>query len=129
MGRELIVCDTSAVIAALRDEPGGDRVLAQIADSVMSAVNFSELVTYAARTGSDVDELRTDLAALGVTVHAFDEDMAMVAGRLVEHTKPLGLSLGDRACLALGLALGAPIITTDRSWARLNIGAMIEVIR
>jgi len=49
--------------------------------------------------------------------------------RRVAQSRPLGLSLGDRACLALGLALKAPVYTADKSWKKLKVGARIHVIR
>lgn len=73
--------------------------------------------------------VRTALEGLGLDVHTFDTAMAYSAGALRPVTRGLGLSLGDRACLALGLALSAPVLTTDRSWKKLRIGAKIRVIR
>jgi ribonuclease VapC len=60
---------------------------------------------------------------------AFTAEHAKAAGSLIARTRTLGLSLGDRACLALGLALGAPVYTADRSWKNLKLGVRIHVIR
>jgi PIN domain nuclease of toxin-antitoxin system len=59
----------------------------------------------------------------------FTADHARLAGTLIVQTRSLGLSLGDRACLALGLTLKAPVYTTDKSWKNLKLGVQIHVIR
>jgi ribonuclease VapC len=59
----------------------------------------------------------------------FTSEHAKLAGDLVAQTRPLGLSLGDRACLALGLSLKAPVYTADKSWKKVKVGARIHVIR
>ena len=68
------------------------------------------------------------LSGLGLEVREFDTELALMAGALREVTRPLGLSLGDRACLALGIAEGAPILTTDRAWADVPIETTAEVV-
>jgi PIN domain nuclease of toxin-antitoxin system len=59
----------------------------------------------------------------------FTAEQAKAAGSMVAETRAWGLSLGDRACLALGLALQAPVYTADRSWKNLKLGVQIHVIR
>jgi PIN domain nuclease of toxin-antitoxin system len=60
---------------------------------------------------------------------AFSAEHAETAGNLTTKTRPLGLSLGDRACLALGMVLRAPVYTADKSWKRLKLGVPIHLIR
>jgi PIN domain nuclease of toxin-antitoxin system len=69
------------------------------------------------------------VAGLALRVVAFDEPQARAAARLRASTRHAGLSLGERACRALGLTLGRPVVTADRAWAELNVGAEIVLIR
>jgi PIN domain nuclease of toxin-antitoxin system len=55
--------------------------------------------------------------------------MAYEAGMLRRTTRAVGLSLGDRACIALGSRLSAPVFTTDRRWQTLKVGVKIRVVR
>jgi predicted nucleic acid-binding protein len=77
-------------------------------------------------------ETRTEPAerqALELEVIPFDVAQAMVAGKLRSRIRSLGLSLGDRACLALAMARGLPAVTMDRGWAALDIGAEVIIAR
>ena len=124
------VVDTSAVLALLWEEPGADTIAAVLDRASISAVNWSELVAVMAERGLPDEAIRNSLSALPVAaVVPFDGDQADLAGRLRRTTRHAGLSLGDRACLALGLALGLPILTADRAWRDLNIGADVRLIR
>ena len=95
----------------------------------MSSVNWSEVVQKALLRGADIRGMREDLIDLGLTVEHFTVWQAELAGRLAPQTRPLGLSLGDRACLALALDLGFPVLTGDRIGAGLKIELDIRVIR
>jgi PIN domain nuclease of toxin-antitoxin system len=66
---------------------------------------------------------------LGCSIVAFSEGQALEAGSLVAQTREFGLSLGDRACLALAIDRKATVYTTDRAWAELGLGIRVEVIR
>lgn len=124
------VVDTSAVVALLWEEPGADMVAAALEQAAISAVNWSELVAVMTERGLPDDAVRGSLSALPIAaVVPFDGDHAEIAGRLRRSTRHAGLSLGDRACLALGLALGLPVLTADRAWRDLQIGAEIRLIR
>ena len=123
------VLDASAVLSLLREEPGGDAVAEVLTYSSISAVNFSELVAKLCEWGADADEARQTLVELGLHVIDFDLPQAVEAGALRPRTRSAGLSLGDRACLALAQARGAQALTADRSWAALDIGVEIRVIR
>jgi len=100
-----------------------------LATAAGSAVNVAEVHTKLVSRGGDADEAWEDaLSAVGEVV-PFTAEQARIAGGLVKQTRSLGLSLGDRACLALGIALKAPVYTTDRTWKNLNVGVRIHVIR
>ncbi len=95
----------------------------------MSAVNLSEVVAKLSDRGMPEKAIETALEALGLDVHAFDRAMAYSAGMIRRVSRSLSLSLGDRACLALGLRLSAPVLTTDQDWKAVKIGVKIRVIR
>lgn len=121
--------DASALIARFRGEAGADRVDALIDGSCVSAVNLSELVQRLADLGASEDLVGEILRRLPCRVEAFDADMALAAGLLRRPTKAMGLSLGDRACLALARRLGWPAVTADRAWAELDLGIEVVLIR
>ena len=124
-----VVLDASALLAYLQDEPGGERVRGVLADSVMSSVNWAEVIGKARDERVDTQGLREDLASLGLALEPFSAEQGEIAGRLKERTRRLGLSLGDRACLALGSDRGETVYTADRAWLHLELGVDIEAIR
>jgi ribonuclease VapC len=95
----------------------------------IGAVNLSEVVAKLIDDGVPEGEIRRAIGRLELDVHAFDAQHAYLAGALREGTRTLGLSLGDRACLALAHTLGVPALTADRSWSGLDLGIAIELIR
>ena len=124
-----VVLDASALLAYLQDEPGGERVRGVLADSVMSSVNWAEVIGKARDERVDTRGLREDLASLGLALEPFSAEQGEIAGRLKERTRRLGLSLGDRACLALGSDRGETVYTADRAWLQLELGVDVEAIR
>ena len=124
-----VVLDASALLAYLQDEPGAERVRAALANAVMSTVNWAEVVGKARDDGVDTRELREDLASLGLAFEPLSAVQAEIAGQIKERTRRYGLSLGDRACLALGSDRGEPICTADRVWEQLDLGVEVESIR
>ena len=123
------VLDASAVIALLNREKGHENIEALLDDAYVSAVNLAEIVSTLAKRGLDHERIKANLKALGLTVVPFDEALAYRVGTLRNPTSKLGLSLGDRACLATAASLQKPAITTDRVWKKLDIGVDIRVIR
>lgn len=125
----VFVLDTSALLAVAFHEPGGERVKEAGAESLVSTVNSSEV--WAKLVDRDVPEaeLRVVFAEMEMNQVPFDPVQAEIAGRLRKNTRRFGLSLGDRACLALAIARKMPVLTADRAWADLNLGVEIEVIR
>ncbi len=123
------VLDASALLAYLQREPGHDRVAAVLPRSVISAVNWTEVIGKTHSAGLQTEDLLDSLASLGLTVEPFSSTQAEIAGRLLERTRPLGLSLADRACLALATDRGEVAHTADRAWLRLRPEIDIEAIR
>jgi PIN domain nuclease of toxin-antitoxin system len=124
------VLDASALLAVLQREAGAEVVLPVIEGALMSSVNWSEVVQKAAARGVAVDRrMRRDVEAIGVRIVPFAPDDAEAAAGIWEAAPRAGLSLGDRACLALARDRGAVALTTDRAWAALPLGVTVEVVR
>lgn len=125
-----VVLDASAILALLNHEPGTDKLTPEIlSNATSSTVNLAEVLTKLVSAGGPPDEAWEDALTPVRDSAPFTDDHAKIAGSLVAGTRHLGLSLGDRACLALGLALKAPVYTADRSWKALKLGIRIHVIR
>lgn len=125
----MTVLDSSAVLAFLFKEPGGDQVHGLFRTSMVSAVNVTEIVAKQIDKGlaPDLAERRCD--GLDLDVMPFDHELARLAGKLRADTKHKGLSLGDRACLALAILTERTAVTADRKWADIDVGCRIEIIR
>jgi ribonuclease VapC len=124
-----IVLDASALMAVLREEPGAAAVEAVLDHAAISAVNLSEVQAKLVERGTAAAVAWSSLIDLDLDVVDFDVPQAKVAGDLRWLTRVQGLSLGDRACLALAQALGLPAMTADRTWAGLEVGIEIRTIR
>jgi len=124
-----VVLDSSAVLALLWDEPGSNKVANVWEDAVISSVNAAEVVAKIIDRGAHPEQAADLFLSLALRVIAFDTEMAMLCGQLRQETRALGLSLGDRACLALGLAQRAEILTADSAWAGIDADILITVIR
>ena len=124
-----VVLDASAVLALLNDEVGAKIVQESLPGSIISSVNFAEVVTRLTLLGMPEKEIREALDILALDITPFDEEQAFLAGILAIKTKQLGLSLGDRACLALALKTGSAALTSDKVWQALDIGVTVRVIR
>ncbi len=129
MSEPLYVLDASALLATLFEEAGSDAVETVLPGARMSAVNFSQVIAKLSDHGLANDDILRDLAELDIVVCDVDRKQAETAGLLRRSTRMAGLSLGDRACLALAATLGAVAVTTDRAWANLNLDVAIQVVR
>ncbi len=124
------VLDASALLALLQDEPGADSVADVLPSAVISSVNFAEVFGKLAEKGMPTERVRNTLGSLDLNVQPFERALACEAGALRPATRALGLSLGDRVCLALALHLRVPALTTDQTWQRLHIDALaVELLR
>lgn len=123
------VLDSSAVLAVINAEAGADIVIEALVDASISAVNHAEVITKLVERGMPLDLAKTTVAAIGVEVVDFDINLADRTGDLRRQTMDLGLSLGDRACLALAERERAFALTGDKRWTRLTIGIDIRLIR
>ncbi|RJG57749.1 PIN domain-containing protein [Sphingobium terrigena] len=127
--RELIILDSSALLAVLLGEKGADAVLPVMRESILSSVNLSETLERGIAQGHAAQKLVAQIERFGVDIRPFDRDQALIAADLRAVTRSRGLSLGDRACLALARSLDAPVLTADQVWAELDIGIDIRLIR
>jgi PIN domain nuclease of toxin-antitoxin system len=125
---ERYVVDASALLAMLGREPGGDAVAALLSVTLVSTVNWSEVLQKARAHGVDVDGLGEDLESLGVELAPFGLDEAAAAADLW-HRGGMSLAMADRACLATAAVRGCTALTADRAWATLDLGVDVEVIR
>jgi PIN domain nuclease of toxin-antitoxin system len=123
------VLDVSALLALLNNEPGAQRVKDILQESVIGAVNVCETVGKLTNAGMSLDDARTSIKLINLEVIPFDTELAYKAVALIVETKKLGLSLGDRACLALGLMLNKTVVTAERLWSRLKLDITVEIIR
>lgn len=122
------VLDSSALLALLNSEPGGEKVAPILGRSLMSTVNTAEVLAKLAETGVPVKDGVEDLEMLGIEIIDFDLPQAVMVADLRNKTKKLGLSLGDRSCLALAIREKAIALTADRTWKGLKV-CHIELIR
>lgn len=112
------VLDTSAVLAFLIQERGCDRVGEAMEDGAsISTLTVQETVSKLVQRGMTMDDASQAISALGVTVCDLTLPLAVDAGGMFPLTRPFGLSHGDRACLALGRALNALVLTADKAWS------------
>ena len=123
------VLDASAMLAYLQQEPGHDRVIKPGVDHCASTVNMAEVRAKLFDTGLGEIEAEFLIRGLKVPVRDFSDDQSRLSGALRPVTKANGLSLGDRACLALAQSIGATAVTADRIWGALLVGIEVEVIR
>lgn len=113
----------------LNGEPGADRVTEAIPHAAISAVNVAEVVAKLQERGISDDRIGAAIDLLELSIIPLDQKLALDAGLLRVPTRAAGLSLGDRACLALAAHRGATALTADRAWGGLNIGIEIELAR
>ncbi|MDE2446893.1 MAG: type II toxin-antitoxin system VapC family toxin [Alphaproteobacteria bacterium] len=124
-----VVLDSSAVLALLWDEPGGDLVAEHLDGAVMSTVNYAEVLTKIIDRGIDEKRAKLFLASLAIETITFDKFQAETSSQLRSQTRQLGLSLGDRACLALAMSKGWPALSADKAWAELKNGTVVRLVR
>jgi PIN domain nuclease of toxin-antitoxin system len=124
-----VVLDASAILALLHREPGEDVVLQHAGNAIVSAVNLSEVGARLVDHGMTEEAIRLAIESVGAEVVPFDESLAYVASLLRAPTRSRGLSMGDRACLALAKTTGLPTLTADRLWMTLDVGVDVRLIR
>jgi ribonuclease VapC len=125
----LTVLDASALLVFLFAEPGHELVASRLTTALLSTVNLAEVLGRFARDGHDIVEVERRLGASGIEIVPFDRFQATLAASLLPATRASGLSLGDRACLALACARSLPALTADRSWSELDLPCEVLQVR
>jgi ribonuclease VapC len=130
-----VVLDASALLAYLQGETGSDLVATALTQgTAISAVNWAEVLSKLSERGKppqDVAAQLRDLGLLGqaIQIYPVDEELALTIAELLPKTRSMGLSLGDRACLALALKLNLPALTADKIWSNVDVGVAVRLIR
>jgi PIN domain nuclease of toxin-antitoxin system len=125
-----IVLDASAILAFLQHERGAEALTEEILNhAIASTVNLAEVQTKLVKGGFSSDEAWEQTLSVVTAAEPYVEEHAKMAGSLITTTERYGLSLGDRSCLALAIALKAPVYTTEQVWKNLKVGVPIHVIR
>lgn len=124
-----VVFDSSVILALLFREPLKRDLSTLLTHVVVSSVNIAEVMSKLVQGGMAEERAWVLSKSLAKESFAFDEEQSRLAGALWTETRQAGLSLGDRACLALGLTLKLPVYTVDRVWGGLAIGVEIHVVR
>jgi ribonuclease VapC len=125
----LTVLDASALLAFLFAEAGGESVGRVLGESCVSTVNLSEVLARFARDGHDPAAVSARIAATSLEIVPFTARQAELAAAILPACRPLGLALGDRACLALAIDRAVPAWTADRVWLDLDVNVEIRAIR
>jgi len=123
------VLDASAVLAFLLGEPGSAIVQERIAGGHWSAVNYAEVLTRLAELSGSLEDTRSQIEQLELELIPFDAEQAALTAVLRPLTRKYGLSLADRACLALAISSKRTVLTADQSWSKLAVGVDIVQIR
>ena len=130
MNSSNVVLDSSAVLAVIYREKGADNLSHELlANAVMSTVNLAEVHSKLVANGWDAEQAWEDCLGVVDQILPFTTVHAKRIGTLILKTRSLGLSFGDRACIALALEENVPVYTADRSWKNLKITIPIHVIR
>ena len=123
-----VVLDASVVLAAVGEEAGHEAIYSH-ATPLISAVNYAEVHARLAARGFDRQAAQASLALFDLDVVDFTAEQALASAELRPATRAAGLSLGDRACLALARSRKATALTADRAWNRTELDIEIEFIR
>ncbi len=123
------IFDASAILALFHNEPGSDVARQYLPGAVVSCINLAEVIENALARNIYNDKYREKLPELLPDIIPFNEEQAHITAKLRPITKQYGLSLADRACLALAKSMDLPVITADKIWKELDIGVKIIVIR
>ncbi len=124
-----IVFDASAILALIHMEQGHEVAAENLENAIVSSVNFSEAVTLLSRKGKNAVDVAKFLKETFLHIEDFDIEQSIVAASLDEVTKEYGLSLGDRACLALAKTKNLSVLTADKIWKSLDLDIKVQLIR
>lgn len=124
-----VVLDASALLTILCREPEASASSERVFNSLISTVNLAEVFSKTCEKGIDEGAIEWVVTGLQIEAVPFDDELARITGSLRESTRSLGLSLGDRACLALGIRESLPVVTKDRKWQDADVGVEVEILK
>jgi ribonuclease VapC len=124
-----VVLDASAVLAAFRKERGGEQVGPLFRRALISTVNYTEILARTTELSGSFDSAKHFVDRHPYRIVPFDQELAAITTTLIPVTKPFGLSLADRACLALAIQRGVPVYTADRDWTKVSLDVEVVCIR
>jgi PIN domain nuclease of toxin-antitoxin system len=127
---QYVILDASALITLLSEEKGHEVVASILPKSIMSSVNVAEVAKFLIeKRGLSKEEVSNIIHSLIEKIMPFDTKLALTSSDIISQTKSLGLSLGDRACLALAISTGYTVYSSDKIWSQLELDCKIVVIR
>ena len=124
-----IVFDSSVLIAILKQERGYEQGEALLSQALVLTINLAEVATYLARQGAPLETIQAILDQFPCQIVDFTNELVALSGFLYHQTRPFGLSLGDRSCLALAVARNLPVLTADTAWTNLSLSIEIQTLR
>lgn len=123
------VLDASAVLAVLRNERGAENVIPHLRGSLISSINYAEVLCILREGGGDPEMGELAINGLQIERVAFDSEHAQLVASIYTRTLGTTIGLADRACLSLGLKHGLPVITSDSDWRKVDIGVDVQLFR
>lgn len=124
-----VVLDASAVTAVLRGEAGHENVIPHLRGSIISSVNLAEVFCISRNKGSPVDVIDHAIRRMQIERVPFDDEQARIVADIYPRTLGSTVGLADRACMALGLLHGLPVLTGDHEWLKHDIGLTVRLFR
>jgi PIN domain nuclease of toxin-antitoxin system len=128
-GNQSHILDASALLALIKNEKGAEIVEKHIENSIISTVNYAEIVAYFIRANISEEDINLMLNGIVNEIVNFNEEQSITSGLLIAKTNKYGLSFGDRACLALAIQMNLPVLTADKSWSKIKSNIEIKIIR
>jgi ribonuclease VapC len=126
---DVVVLDASAILAAIFGEDGGEKVQEITSKCLLSTVNLEEIRTRLLDRGHDALDIAAYLRLFKLEIVDFTHAQSIESSNLRSLTRGAGLSLGDRACLALAKERNAVAVTTDKQWGKVDVAVRVELIR
>lgn len=125
-----IVLDASALIALFAKENGYLKIKQHMKDGIISSVNIAEVYKYCIETQKLTKEEAKALVKLSdIKIVDFCCEQALISASIITTTRPYGLSLGDRSCIALAMFKKSPILTCDTIWHKLDLDVQCIMAR
>jgi ribonuclease VapC len=124
-----VVLDASALLAVMNSEPGADIVRASLVGALISTVNYSEVMKKTIERSVAVEKLYSLVESASLDIVPFDLELAETTAKLYPQGKPYGLSMADRACLALGIQRKYKVLTAEKGMGLVSVPIKVKLIR